>query len=247
MLSDQEYMKKHNLNLSNHVLFKRRFKKDILDLHKKEFMLGQALKYIKKEKETIDVGASVGLYASAFAECCKMVHCFEAISFVHDQRLQLIKNNFDNIKTYNFAVCDKIGVSNFWLDTKKLGNNSFSNIVDGIPIKVNTTYLDYYDFENIGFLKVDVEGHELDVLNGATELINKERPVCMIEIYPVFNNGPIEKTFKKMWEFGNYKCYYNHRNVGLKPIHDIDHGVEIANSDIKIHDGDFLFVPEEYK
>jgi FkbM family methyltransferase len=242
MMDDKEYLKNANLTLSDKVLKKRRFKSNILDLHMKEFMLGHAVKYQSKDKETIDVGASVGLYASKFAEYSKHVHCFEAIPFVHDQRLSLLLDRYDNITTYNFAVCDKEGESTFYLDDKKLGNNSFSNLVDGQEIKVQTTFLDKYNFSNIGFLKIDTEGHELSVLEGAVQLIETQKPTCMIEIYPVFNNGPVDSTFKFMLDTGFYNCFYNHRGEGLKEITSIQHGVDISHSEITIHDGDFLFV-----
>jgi FkbM family methyltransferase len=246
MISDQEYLKKNNLNLSAEVLERRKFRQALQDLHRAEFMLGQALKFCTKDKEAIDVGASIGLYAAAFAEESELVHCFEAIPFVHDQRLKLLQYRYPNILTYNYAVCEEEGEKEFWLDTKKLGNNSFHNIVDGEKIKVKTTYLDKFNFSNIGFIKIDVEGHELSVLKGARSLIDKERPVLMVEIYPVFNYGPIENTFRYILEeVGNYNCFYNYRAKGLIPIDSVEHGVEVANSDITIHDGDFLFVPGE--
>jgi len=39
------------LNLSENVLSKRVFKQQILDLHIKEFMLGQTKNYLSKEKK----------------------------------------------------------------------------------------------------------------------------------------------------------------------------------------------------
>ena len=70
----------------------------------------------------------------------------------------------------------------------------------------------------------------------------KIKPTCMIEIYPVFNNGPVDSTFKFMLDTGFYNCFYNHRGEGLKEITSIQHGVDISHSEITIHDGDFLFV-----
>jgi len=239
---DREYLKDTGLRLSDKVLNKRRFNKKILELHKREFMLGQALNYIHKDQHTIDVGASTGTYAWAFAEHAEHVHCFEAVPFVHDTRLRWVADQFDNITTYPYAVCDRAGTATFWVDDKKLGNNSFTNIVNGQPIEVETVALDSFGFERVGFLKIDTEGHELDVLRGAASTIERNRPTCMIEIYPVFNNGPVSATFQWMWDTDQYTCYYNHRGQGLVQVESVDHGVEVAHGDINIHDGDFLFV-----
>jgi FkbM family methyltransferase len=42
--------------------------------------------------------------------------------------------------------------------------------------------LDDYDFDAVGFIKIDVEGHELSVLRGASNTIERHRPLMLIEI-----------------------------------------------------------------
>ena len=67
------------MKLSVNVLRKRVFKQHILDLHLKDFMLGQTTPYLNLYKNTIDVGAATGMYASHFAQHSKNVICFEAV------------------------------------------------------------------------------------------------------------------------------------------------------------------------
>ena len=55
------------LQLSQQTLQKRVFKQKILDLHIKDFMLGQTKKYLSKEKNTLDIGAATGRYYSQIA------------------------------------------------------------------------------------------------------------------------------------------------------------------------------------
>ena len=74
-----------NLKLSDNVIQKRVFKQQILDLHLKDFMIGQTTPYLNKFKNTIDVGAATGMYASHFAEHSKSVICFEAVPPVFEQ------------------------------------------------------------------------------------------------------------------------------------------------------------------
>ena len=45
-----------NLKLSDNVLSKRVFKQQILDLHLKDFMIGQTTPYLNKFKNTLDIG-----------------------------------------------------------------------------------------------------------------------------------------------------------------------------------------------
>jgi FkbM family methyltransferase len=49
-------------------------------------------------------------------------------------------------------------------------------------VTVPTRRLDDYDLDAVGFIKIDVEGHELSVLRGASNTIERHRPVMLIEI-----------------------------------------------------------------
>ena len=42
--------------------------------------------------------------------------------------------------------------------------------------------LDNIQIKNIGFIKIDVEGHELEVIKGAKETINKYNLILLVEI-----------------------------------------------------------------
>lgn len=50
--------------------------------------------------------------------------------------------------------------------------------------------LDYYEYDRVDFIKIDVEGYEVKVLKGASETINKCRPVMLIEV----NSGALERS-----------------------------------------------------
>ena len=97
--------------------------------------------------------------------------------------------------THNLAVSDFVGKSTFYVDDKRLSNSSFQNLVEGQKIEVETVTIDSLKLVDIGFIKVDVEGVELDVLNGAKDTIKEYRPTCIIEVYEKFNKYPVDTTF----------------------------------------------------
>ncbi|SNT36751.1 methyltransferase, FkbM family [Tropicimonas sediminicola] len=49
-------------------------------------------------------------------------------------------------------------------------------------VDVETRRLDSFDIRDLGFIKIDVEGHELEVLQGGKETLARETPVLLIEI-----------------------------------------------------------------
>jgi len=226
------------LQLNDGVLRKRVFKQQILDLHLKEFMIGQTTPYLNQFKNTLDIGAATGMYSTHFAKHSKSVICFEAVKPVYDQLVK-IKENFGNVITHNLAVSDFDGRSEFYVDDKRLSNSSFQNLVDGQKISVLTTKIDTMKLVDVGFMKIDVEGVELDVLNGAVETIEEYKPTCMVEVYEKFNKYPVETTFDFFFS-RDYRCFYNHRGQGLKPVRNMNEALE-ATKIPQITDGDFLF------
>lgn len=233
------------LELSKEVLNRRVFNQQVFDLHSRDFMLGQTGKFIKPMKTALDIGAAVGMYSTYWAGYCSRVHSFEAVPAVYEQ-LRKLEDRFDNVKTHNIAVSDTVGETSFFVDDKRLSNSSFRDLVGGQEITVKTTTIDNEGFEDVGFIKVDVEGHELEVLNGGLETIKRDRPVCMVEVYPKFNNGPVSETFDFFFS-KDYDAYYNIRGVGLQKLEGTTDGVNVASDEglIQKHDGDFLFVPRD--
>ena len=57
---------------------------------------------------------------------------------------------------------------------------STGDTVETIRVPLRT--LDSYNLSNIGFIKIDVEGHELDVLRGAEVTLRRDQPNLLIEI-----------------------------------------------------------------
>ena len=239
----------NDLILTDSVLNKRVFNHDVYQLHKTEFMLGQTRHFIDPAKALLDVGAAVGMYSYFWSKevGVRKVFSFEAVTPVFKQT-QITAKQTKNMFVYNTAMSNFVGQSSFWVDDKRLSNSSFRNLVGGQKIDVPVTCIDTFVSDHaaeigpIGFIKIDVEGDELKVLQGGEAVIKEHKPVIMCEIYPKFNDGPIADTFE--WLFNErYQCWYNIRGQGLKKLTSIDDGITVASDPdlIQLHDGDFIF------
>jgi hypothetical protein len=62
--------------------------------------------------------------------------------------------------------------------------------------------LDYYGLEDVGFLKIDVEGHELAVLRGATETISRSYPSILVEAEDRHRPGTVADVCEYLSLFG---------------------------------------------
>ena len=86
---------------------------------------------------------------------------------------------------------------------KNLLNND-----DLVSLKVRTKKMDdILGNNNIGFIKIDVEGHEENVLMGATEIIKKNRPILLVEIEQKHTRKNVEETINFINSLG-YKSYF---------------------------------------
>jgi hypothetical protein len=88
------------------------------------------------------------------------------------------------------------------------GMATFCDIDDACEtIDVHCNMLDDFEFENVSFIKIDVEGHESDVLAGARHTIAREKPVMVIEIEPRHLNISYRQVIDSVLEMG-YDAFF---------------------------------------
>lgn len=104
---------------------------------------------------------------------------------------------------------------------------------------VTTCPLDQFGFANVGFIKIDVEGHEMSVLRGAHDTLQRERPNILIEAQEKHNPGSVERVRQWFAELG-YEGYFL-RDRRLTPIAEFDLEVDQQRDGIE----NFIFVPAE--
>jgi len=82
--------------------------------------------------------------------------------------------------------------------------NTFAAVAsDGVEaLKVPMLTLDSFALQNVGFIKIDVEGHELAVLYGAAETIRRWRPTILIEVEDRHRSGAVASVYAWFREAG---------------------------------------------
>lgn len=149
-------------------------------------------KIIKKDWHSIDIGANIGYYSLLLAQLSPQgkIYAFEPVKMAfHLLSLNILINGFNNVITSSKALANRNGYQKFniMVDT---GLSSFKNtgrIKIASKVKVQTITLDSYVEKNkirrIDFVKIDVEGAEKLVLDGAKRSLRKLKPkIIMIEI-----------------------------------------------------------------
>jgi len=139
-------------------------------------LFGKGVEKTKRFGTAVDVGAHVGFWSCAMADKFDKVIAFEPVKDNYDC---LVKNVPDNVKTYNYALGEKskrIGLYNPAPD-----NSGAWEHKDGDEYSVHS--LDSLEFvEKIDLIKIDVQGMEMAVLEGAKNKIKQSHPVIITEI-----------------------------------------------------------------
>ncbi len=139
----------------------------------------------KKDMISIDIGSNWGRYTFEMSKYSKKVYAFEP----NPKLCKFLRKVFDsNIEIKEIALSDtesktnlryvdvNLGISTIEEENQLNGENKISSI------QVKTKKLDQYNFEPISLIKIDVEGHEQVILNGAKNILQKFKPAIIIEI-----------------------------------------------------------------
>ena len=183
-------------------------------------------KIVNKNLESIDVGVYRGVYTYKLSQLCEHVHSFEPNPLIFPYLDKNLKKIIKNITLYNTALSDEKGETDLKIPKRfntihkknyeeryKLGcatihkrNMLVSN--EFITCRVKTEKLDDLLMNsNVGFIKIDVEGHEKNVLMGALNLIKRNKPSLLVEIEERYSNEKVESTINFINNLG-YKSYF---------------------------------------
>lgn len=159
-------------------------------------------------RSSIDIGANRGIWSDCLARLCPQVFAFEP----NPKMFGFLKSACaEKVTCSPVALSDRSGIatlriprtargfSNQQASLARRADNRFSEFGE---VQVKTARLDDLDLPSCGFIKIDVEGHEAAVLEGARALIARDRPVLLIEMEQRHTGEPIEHSLKRVTDLG---------------------------------------------
>ena len=125
----------------------------------------------------LDVGAHVGVWLKDLQKTFKMVYAFEPISDVRE----CLKKNVekDNYLLFDFGLGDKNEKVMVNYIPEETGNTYVS---DHGNREIQIRRLDEIKLPKIDYIKIDAEGYEIKVLQGAEGLITRDEPYIHVEV-----------------------------------------------------------------
>ena len=169
------YLYKDEKYMTPETLGKGGWEKEITDFVKQNLKPGQTF---------VDVGACIGYYTLLANKLGANVKAFEPSSEnyeVLEKNLKLNSANIGNILTSKVAISDKTGEADLYdLDEESQGERAIRENGNKHE-KVMTIRLDKVLDKAPDMIKIDVEGHERQVLEGMGDLLQAEEMTIIIE------------------------------------------------------------------
>lgn len=170
----------------------------------------------KHSKVIIDIGANTGIYSMLAQNNnpkAKII-AIEPVKINFEVLSKNIRQNKFSIIAEKVALSDKQGTAKMYMLKDRL--NYMTSVNDDryenaphvklnyevveieVPIKPFSFIFKKNQLDRIDLIKIDVEGHEITVLNGMLSYIGKYRPVLLIEIIGDENAIAINEMFKSL-------------------------------------------------
>jgi FkbM family methyltransferase len=186
-----------------------------VELHLLEFLC-------QGDADAIDIGANDGSYVHYMRRYSRHVYAYEPMpalaealrrKFPRDVTIEdiALSNQVGTVEL-NMPVVDGVVV----MGCSTVSPCAAATYPDHRGIEVRMDRLDNVYRGHAAIIKIDVEGHELAVLDGALETISRCRPRVLVELLETLAPGCVEKA-RTYFERLGYRGYFVHEGE-LKPI-----------------------------
>jgi FkbM family methyltransferase len=192
----------------------------------------------------LDVGANTGLYSTILERIVGSgnLYIFEPLPHLHVD----LKRRFAKAHVFDIALSDREGVEQIRVpyiggkryDTRaSLNDHAEANQTSFEAIEVRLSSLDVLvkqvGIDSIGFIKIDVEGHELQVIEGAVETIERFHPLMLVEIETRHHRFPISEIFARLETMGYRGHYIDPASFELLPVARFDSARDQKQEDLE--------------
>ncbi|WP_118915601.1 FkbM family methyltransferase [Mycobacterium shigaense] len=168
------------------------------------------------DRVSVDIGADVGQFTIAMLSASRSVIAFEPRPAQARKLATMFGAVGAAVRIEPVALSDKPGVTAMRVVESEPGRstidtgNALSDVSGGDvqTIDVPVKRLDDLGLDDIGLIKIDVEGHELAVLHGAVDTIARNRPAILVEAEERHHPGAVGELARLLAELG-YAGYFD--------------------------------------
>jgi FkbM family methyltransferase len=204
----------------------------------------------RKDAVALDIGANEGFFAHHLLPLAQRVIAFEPLP----QMLACLRENYaGKMEIHGVIISDHDGQGELrypaggYMSATIAASNTAAlesgRVVETVVAQMKT--LDSFNLTNVGFVKIDVEGHEEAVLHGGLETLKREKPNLMIEIEERHAPGSLERVTTLLHDLGYSGFYLDGRQILQIAHFDLDRDQVRQNGKTGKYINNFLFFPSD--
>jgi FkbM family methyltransferase len=207
------YLDKKDPGISRTLIKPKFFRK----WHREPEFMDIIEKEVTKGMVAFDLGANIGYVTLCLANLIgKQGHVYAVEPSPHN--FEILKKNIsannleDRVDAYHYAISSESGVINFNLCAESNLHSIIKTKYTKETIEVNSVSIDdFFDDKKFpNFIKMDIEGAELQALEGINEILKKsdESMKILMEIHPMYySQDKFAKQLKRLFDAG-FKAKY---------------------------------------
>lgn len=139
----------------------------------------QILEHLPNKRTFVDVGANVGIWSYPLIGKFDRIIGYEPSK----QNIECLKANVgDAVDIRTKAVANFEGEADFHQAGKNCGDGKLCRPGVGSSYQVPVVTLDNENLTDVDLIKIDVQGWELEVLQGGLKILNQQRPWVVFEV-----------------------------------------------------------------
>ena len=155
-----------------------------IDIHYQQRYRYYIFNNIPRKRTMIDIGANIGIFARPAAELFERVICFEPVA----KNFKVLEKNLEscsNTELHCLGISDHAKSVKFKMMSMKCGMTQQVDQFEEQPgfeeHSGDLVTLDQFGFDQVDWIKIDVEGFENQVLDGSRDTIQRNRPWLLLE------------------------------------------------------------------
>jgi len=153
--------------------------------------------FLEKGMTCIDIGGNIGYYVllenQLIGKKGKVIAIEPLLQNFNYLTKNILLNNVNNVQIYNFACGDKNGKADFFINKKSNGcqvirentkpPNPSKGTISQVSVRILDDVITELNLDNVDFIRMDVEGYELNILTGLKKTLNKHKPIISLELH----------------------------------------------------------------
>jgi FkbM family methyltransferase len=172
-----------------------RWVKESNKLDHDDYILSFIIPLLHEGDTVVDAGAFIGDHTIAYLK--KVSKTGNVLAFEpNPESFECLTHNCPDATCINKGLSDSIQSLPFHTDI----NAGCSRITSSSHISISLTTLDSLNLPRLNYLKLDIEGHELNALKGASSTISTHKPIIFLEV----NKSALESNLTSPMQLEDY-------------------------------------------